>query len=94
MSVRSPSLSAVLVVVMVALFCNPALAHPAKAKARLKSAKAHPYLPPKNKVLRKGKQKSKTKRSGNLAEFFAGSPLRGSGLKVRRSKSQPRKTSL
>ena len=36
----------------------------------------------------------KTKRSGNLAEFFAGSPLRGSGLKVRRSKSQPRKTSL
>lgn len=36
----------------------------------------------------------KTKRSGNLAEFFAGSPLRGSGLKVRRSKSQPRKISL
>jgi prevent-host-death family protein len=25
----------------------------------------------------------KTKRSGNLAEFFAGSPLRGSELKVR-----------
>lgn len=36
----------------------------------------------------------KTKRSGNLAEFFAGSPLRGSGLTVRRSKSQPRKISL
>jgi prevent-host-death family protein len=36
----------------------------------------------------------KTKRSGNLAEFFAESPLRGSGLKVRRSKSQPRKISL
>jgi prevent-host-death family protein len=36
----------------------------------------------------------KTKRSGNLAEFFAGSPLLGSGLKVRRSKSQPRKISL
>lgn len=36
----------------------------------------------------------KTKRTGNLAEFFAGSPLRGSGLKVRRSKSQPRKINL
>lgn len=36
----------------------------------------------------------KTKRAGNLAEFFAGSPLRGSHLKVRRSKSQPRKISL
>jgi prevent-host-death family protein len=36
----------------------------------------------------------KTKRAGNLAEFFAGSPLRGSGLKVRRSKSLPRKISL
>jgi prevent-host-death family protein len=36
----------------------------------------------------------KTKRAGNLAEFFARSPLRGSGLKVRRSKSPPRKISL
>ena len=36
----------------------------------------------------------KTKRAGNLAEFFAGSPLRASGLKVRRSKSPPRKISL
>jgi len=26
----------------------------------------------------------KTRRQGNLAEFFAASPLRGSGLKVRR----------
>jgi prevent-host-death family protein len=33
----------------------------------------------------------KTKRTGNLAEFFAGSPLRGSELKMRRSKSRPRK---
>jgi prevent-host-death family protein len=32
----------------------------------------------------------KTKRTGNLAEFFAGSPLRGSGLKVKRSKDRPR----
>jgi prevent-host-death family protein len=36
----------------------------------------------------------KTKRTGNLAEFFAGSPLRGSGLKVRRSKERPRKPQL
>lgn len=31
----------------------------------------------------------KTQRVGNLAEFFAGSPLRRSGLKVRRRKAQP-----
>jgi prevent-host-death family protein len=36
----------------------------------------------------------KTKRAGNLAEFFAGSPLRGSGLKVIRSKAKPRKIDL
>jgi ribonuclease R len=42
------------------------LVRPAKAKtkARAKSAKAHPYIPPKNKVLRKGKQKPKNKRPG------------------------------
>jgi len=33
----------------------------------------------------------KTKRTGNLAEFFAASPLRGSGLKVKRIKDAPRK---
>jgi prevent-host-death family protein len=36
----------------------------------------------------------KTKRVGSLAEFFATSPLRGSGLKVRRRKDRPRKVSL
>jgi prevent-host-death family protein len=36
----------------------------------------------------------KTHRSGSLAEFFAGSPLRGSALKVRRSKDKLRKTDL
>jgi prevent-host-death family protein len=36
----------------------------------------------------------KTKRVGNLAEFFAESPLRDSGLKIRRSKDRPRKISL
>ena len=32
----------------------------------------------------------KTKRTGNLAEFFAASPLRGSDLKVTRSKDHAR----
>ena len=32
----------------------------------------------------------KTKRKGNLAEFFAASPLRGSDLKIKRSKDGPR----
>jgi prevent-host-death family protein len=36
----------------------------------------------------------KTRRAGNLAEFFAGSPLRGSELKVLRRKAKPRKIIL
>lgn len=36
----------------------------------------------------------KTKRAGSLAEFFAASPLRGSGLKVSRVKARPRKVSF
>ena len=32
----------------------------------------------------------KTRRSGNLAEFFAASPLRESGLVIERSKDKPR----
>jgi prevent-host-death family protein len=36
----------------------------------------------------------KTKRLGNLAEFFAASPLRGSGLKINRVKQRSRKISL
>jgi prevent-host-death family protein len=36
----------------------------------------------------------KTKRSGNLAEFFASSPLRGSGIKITRRKDKPRKVDL
>ena len=40
------------------------LARPAKAKTRAKPAKAHPYIPPKNKVLRKGKPRAKSKRPG------------------------------
>ena len=36
----------------------------------------------------------KTRRAGSLAEFFAASPLRGSNLKTKRSKSSLRKTEL
>jgi prevent-host-death family protein len=36
----------------------------------------------------------KTTRVGTLAEFFANSPLRGSGLKLRRLKGRPRKIDL
>ncbi len=36
----------------------------------------------------------KTQRTGNLAEFFARSPLRGSRLKIRRSRDRGRKVDL
>lgn len=36
----------------------------------------------------------KNKRVGSLAEFFANSPLRGSGLRLRRRKELPRKIEL
>jgi prevent-host-death family protein len=36
----------------------------------------------------------KTKRVGNLAEFFANSPLRGSGVKLERVKGRPREIDL
>ncbi len=36
----------------------------------------------------------KSHRPGNLAEFFASSPLRKSGLKVERKKDRPRKLAL
>lgn len=36
----------------------------------------------------------KTKRTGTLADFFAASPLRGSGLKITRPKDRPRRIDL
>lgn len=36
----------------------------------------------------------KTRRSGNLAEFFAASPLRKSGLKIKRGKEARRRVVL
>lgn len=36
----------------------------------------------------------KTRRIGNLADFFAGSPLRDSGIEIERRKDQPKKLDL
>ena len=36
----------------------------------------------------------KTKRTSNLAEFFATSPLRDSGVEIKRRKDRPRKVDL
>jgi len=36
----------------------------------------------------------KTKRRGNLADFFAASPMRGSELRIKRSKDGPREIEL
>lgn len=45
-------------------------------------------------VVDAGEWERKTRRTGNLAEFFAASPLRKSGLEVKRSKDKPRKVVL
>jgi prevent-host-death family protein len=36
----------------------------------------------------------KTKRTGNLTDFFAVSPLRDSGLEIKRKKDRPQKVAL
>jgi hypothetical protein len=36
----------------------------------------------------------KTRRKGNLADFFASSPLRGSGLELKRLMGKPRRSGL
>jgi prevent-host-death family protein len=36
----------------------------------------------------------KSRRIGNLAEFFAASPLRGSGVQIKRRKDRPRRLDL
>lgn len=45
-------------------------------------------------VVDAGEWERKTRRSGSLADFFKASPLRGSGLKVRRAKDRLRSTDL
>ena len=71
----------------------------AEAKAKLgqviEQARAGPQMITRNGrpaavVVSAEEWEQRTSRSGNLAEFLAASPLRGSGLKTERSKDQPR----
>jgi prevent-host-death family protein len=72
----------------------------AEAKAKLSEVIEHALKQGPQTITRNGRRtvlvvgaeewERKTKRSGNLADFFAASPLRGSGLKVRRAKDRPR----
>jgi prevent-host-death family protein len=76
----------------------------AEAKARFSEVidRALAYGP--QTITRKGKDavvivsaeewQRKTNRKGNLAEFFAASPLRGTGLKIKRTKDGPRTIEL
>jgi prevent-host-death family protein len=76
----------------------------AEAKAKLSEVIEHAQRNGPQTITRNGRRavvvvdadewERKTKRSGNLAEFFAASPLRGSGLKVRRTKDRMRMTDL
>lgn len=76
----------------------------AEAKAKLSEVIEHAQKEGPQTITRNGRRavvvvdadewERKTKRTGNLAEFFAASPLRGSGLKVRRSKDRLRPTDL
>ena len=45
-------------------------------------------------VVDAGEWERKTKRNGSLADFFAESPLRNSGLRIRRDKAKPREIDL
>lgn len=72
----------------------------AEAKARFSEVINRALAEGPQTITRKGKNavvvvsaeewQRKTKRKGNLAEFFAASPLRGANLKTRRSKDGPR----
>jgi prevent-host-death family protein len=76
----------------------------AEAKAKLSEVIEHAQTHGPQTITRNGRRavvvvdaeewERKTKRSGNLAEFFAASPLRGSGMKVRRSKDRLRPLDL
>lgn len=76
----------------------------AEAKAKLSELIEHALQNGPQTITRNGKRavvvvdaeewERKTKRVGNLAEFFASSPLRSSGLKIRRSKNRLRSTNL
>ena len=76
----------------------------AKAKARLSALIDHALTEGPQTITRRGHKTAvvvsaeewdrKTKRKGNLAEFFAASPLRGSRLRIRRSKDPARRIKL
>lgn len=76
----------------------------AQAKAKLSEVIEHAQKHGPQTITRNGRRAAvvvdaeewerKTERKGSLADFFAASPLRGSGLKVRRSKDRLRATSL
>jgi len=76
----------------------------AEAKAKLSEVIEHPKEHSPQTITRNGRRAAvifdaaewerKTRRSGTLADFFATSPLLGSGLKVRRSRDHLRPTGL
>lgn len=76
----------------------------AKAKAQLSALIDHALAHGPQTITRSGRRavvvvsaeewERKTKRKGNLAEFFASSPLRGARLRIKRSRAKARETSL
>lgn len=72
----------------------------AEAKAKLSEVIENAHMSGPQTITRNGRRAvvvvdaeewdRKTLRTGNLADFFAASPLRGSGLKTRRSKDRLR----
>lgn len=76
----------------------------AEAKARLSELIDRALSDGPQTITRKGQEtvvvvsaeewRRKTKRRGNLAEFFASSPLRGSALRLERIKDKPRNIDL
>ena len=76
----------------------------AEAKARFSEVIDRALADGPQTITRKGKEavvvvsaeewQRKTNRKGNLAEFFAGSPLRGTNLKIKRTKDGPRAIEL
>ncbi len=76
----------------------------AKAKASLSAVIDHALAEGPQTITRRGRKavvvvsveewERKQKRHGNLAEFFASSPLRGARLRIQRSKDKARRIKL
>src|ERR1700733_7580453 len=83
---------------------SPAKWAVAEAKARFSEVIARALVDGPQTITRKGKEtvvvvaaeewQRKTRRQGNLAEFFAASPLGGAPVKIRRTKDGPRALDL